>query len=184
VSPGIFFDYSIDLVTEAAIEFRRLKAMCGEENLEAAARPRFALECQKQLCSIAPTARVAVYPQLIDIPASSPRPPIDAGDDMAICAAYKASKFLSIVDLRRGEIELVDTIVQELDILRRRPRFDAKIARVHSLAHDTPYTVFTRNNSVRRVFEKIAPQTAHTTVETVQQAIMFLLCRALFVLAS
>src|SRR5713226_5794194 len=69
-------------VATLLVKLWRLKAVRGQQRLDAAARHGFTLCRAQQIRAIALSAQMLVHPQVFDVQAAAPRPAIQTRDDL------------------------------------------------------------------------------------------------------
>lgn len=109
-----------DLETEPAIELRRLEAVGGEQDLKAPAAPRLRLRQLEKPTTDPLPAMLLVHPDLTNLAAPAPGVPAESGDDLTLSIAAEDREAQRIEDSGRPGVELVQALLQEVDLRRRR----------------------------------------------------------------
>src|SRR5262249_35648284 len=122
-----------DFEAMPGVEGRSLEAEGGEEDLAAAAAESF-LFCRPQQFRPQPlSAPRLLHPDLTDFEGAALCVPADTADDSAAVISREYREPLTIGDAGRGRIEVVESILQVLDLVRRRRRVDGELQVVSHL---------------------------------------------------
>src|SRR5437879_6257582 len=103
----------LSLVTHALIEPRRLKTMCGENDLHTAARASLGFSGSNEFFSEPLPAVLLVYPDMRELAATSPSMTIEACNDLALLVSHCTGQESSVEVASLLRIELIYTLNQE-----------------------------------------------------------------------
>src|SRR4029453_18378613 len=82
--------------------------------------------CQ-HACAEPPSAKLLVDPDRLDEPGPPPRPAVHAGHDRAVVLAHEDREQSSVVDAAGGRVELVESLVEDRDVLPARVVLDSEV---------------------------------------------------------
>src|SRR4029453_12219112 len=120
ITTGIVRKAVDDLEPQLAIELWRLEAMGCEHNLEATPAPRLRLRQFEKPTTNPLPAMILVHPDLTNLAAPAPGVPAEPGDYLTLSIATENSKTQRVDDPSRLRVELVQTMLEKVDVCRRR----------------------------------------------------------------
>lgn len=109
-------DYRQPPEAKSFIEARRLKAVRRQHDLSGSPRARFVLDRFHQAGANTSSTPLLVDPERLHLTNASPRPAVNAGDDIVAGVTKKDREQPNIPDSSVRQIVLVDTVFQELDV--------------------------------------------------------------------
>src|SRR5712692_1604983 len=120
-----------NLKAALCVEHRSLETERREQDLPAAAPASLLLCRPEQPCPQSVFTPRFLYPELADLQATAPGIPTDARDDSIPLVPHEDREPLAVRHARHARVELVESIFQILNLLRRRLRLDDEFRSTH-----------------------------------------------------